>query len=530
MNISNEIKNKSQVYPYGYNGGECHYCYETEDGRNSYGMDAKQLTVDDYQSLCDTGWRRSGSYVYKPDNANVKSCCPQYTIRLDVLRFTMTKDNKNTVKKFDRYLETGSTTVDKLEREQLAQEKSKKKLLHQQELKEKQQDPNILKIQHWILLSIKQLINNNKGVDIDDELLKPCIILKENPKKLQQSRGLYSFDLARIIKIDQLQQIEDFGNKLIITLQSTVIENQTFKVQENITKNHINFNPINNINNTITTTRPIKIKVDNNNNNESKIKIEPSHNLTITLHKPECTDEIFKLYTKYQTIVHKEKGEKKKDSFTRFLVDSPLIYVPYSTEGYYSRGEKISIPKCGFGSFHQHYRIDGQLIAVGIVDILPHCLSSVYFIYDPDYSFVSIGKYSAIKEIEQTKRLALEAPQLHYYYMGYYIHSCPKMKYKANYKPSELLCPEVYRWVDVTKAVERIEKSKYSPLAVDERMEPLSKRSPFIIDNVKFMSGNRVFGLQDIKQEYQKKYKTYLSDFVDNVGEHLLNNLILKLD
>jgi arginine-tRNA-protein transferase len=29
-----------------------------------------------------------------------------------------------------------------------------------------------------------------------------------------------------------------------------------------------------------------------------------------------------------------------------------------------------------YGSFHQHYRIDGKLVAVGVVDILPHCLVS----------------------------------------------------------------------------------------------------------------------------------------------------------
>lgn len=33
------------------------------------------------------------------------------------------------------------------------------------------------------------------------------------------------------------------------------------------------------------------------------------------------------------------------------------------------------------------------------------------------------------------------SPSLRYYYMGYYIHTCPKMRYKADYTPSELLCP-----------------------------------------------------------------------------------------
>lgn len=40
-------------------------------------------------------------------------------------------------------------------------------------------------------------------------------------------------------------------------------------------------------------------------------------------------------------------------------------------------------PDCGYGSFHQQYWLDEELIAVGVIDILPKCISSVYFFYDP---------------------------------------------------------------------------------------------------------------------------------------------------
>jgi hypothetical protein len=29
------------------------------------------------------------------------------------------------------------------------------------------------------------------------------------------------------------------------------------------------------------------------------------------------------------------------------------------------------MPSCGYGSFHQQYWLDGQLVAVGVVDVLP---------------------------------------------------------------------------------------------------------------------------------------------------------------
>ncbi len=76
-----------------------------------------------------------------------------------------------------------------------------------------------------------------------------------------------------------------------------------------------------------------------------------------------------------------------------------------------------------------------------MIDILPLCVSSVYFMYDPSYGFLSLGVYGAIREIGLTWSLSQSLPKLKYYYMGYYIHTCQKMKYKANYKPSDLLCP-----------------------------------------------------------------------------------------
>jgi arginine-tRNA-protein transferase len=97
----------------------------------------------------------------------------------------------------------------------------------------------------------------------------------------------------------------------------------------------------------------------------------------------------------------------------------------------------------GYGFYHQKYYCNDVLIATGMIDILPGCLSSVYFIYDPDFSFLSLGVYSVLREVALTQTLAKELPDLKYYYMGYYIHSCPKMSYKAHYKPSELLCPVI---------------------------------------------------------------------------------------
>lgn len=83
--------------------------------------------------------------------------------------------------------------------------------------------------------------------------------------------------------------------------------------------------------------------------------------------------------------------------------------------------------------FMQQYLLDGKIICVAVIDILPRCLSSVYLYYDPDYSFLSLGTLSALFEISFVRQLARISPDLDKYYMGFYIHSCPKMRYKANY-------------------------------------------------------------------------------------------------
>jgi len=82
-----------------------------------------------------------------------------------------------------------------------------------------------------------------------------------------------------------------------------------------------------------------------------------------------------------------------------------------------------------------------------VVDILPKCLSSKYFFWDPDFALLSLGKYGALEEIEwvQGRGGGSRRPEsLGVTTSEYYIHSCPKMTYKGAYAPSELLCPLRY--------------------------------------------------------------------------------------
>jgi arginyl-tRNA--protein-N-Asp/Glu arginylyltransferase len=58
----------------------------------------------------------------------------------------------------------------------------------------------------------------------------------------------------------------------------------------------------------------------------------------------------------------------------------------------------------------------------------------VYFYFDPAESWRSLGVFGALCEIEECRRRGLP-----YWYIGLYIRDCPKMNYKIDYRPCELL-------------------------------------------------------------------------------------------
>lgn len=131
-------------------------------------------------------------------------------------------------------------------------------------------------------------------------------------------------------------------------------------------------------------------------------------------------------------------------SFYEFLVENPFDNESRMDSSSTNNG------KVPMGTYHQHYTLSNDfLIAVGVVDVLPTGVSSVYLFYDPSFAheLVPLGKYAILREIEWTKNARLP-----YYYLGYYIMSCRKMNYKGDYHPSELLCPTTKKWVDAEVA------------------------------------------------------------------------------
>ncbi|KAF8812341.1 hypothetical protein BYT27DRAFT_6414503 [Phlegmacium glaucopus] len=94
--------------PRGPSGTTCGYCSEPGQrseavtSSHSATLEALKLSCGVYQGMIDRGWRRSGTYCYKP---NLKaSCCPQYTIKLDATAFKPSRSQRQILSRWNRFI------------------------------------------------------------------------------------------------------------------------------------------------------------------------------------------------------------------------------------------------------------------------------------------------------------------------------------------------------------------------------------------------------------------------------------------
>ena len=64
-------------------------------------------------------------------------------------------------------------------------------------------------------------------------------------------------------------------------------------------------------------------------------------------------------------------------------------------------------------------------MAVGVVDVLPRCLSSAYLFWDPDWAFLGLGKLTALKEIAWVQAASVRCPALQWYHMVSRVRGLP---------------------------------------------------------------------------------------------------------
>ncbi len=123
-------------------------------------------------------------------------------------------------------------------------------------------------------------------------------------------------------------------------------------------------------------------------------------------------------------------------NYHKMTIEEAVEHLEYMNSGYE-------------GVLNMEYRLDGKLIAVGVLDygmdLKNHInsISSNYFYYDVSDEVLkrSIGVFSVLKEIELCRKFNIPN-----YYLGLYLPNCRKMNYKIKYKPYELL--ENGKWTE----------------------------------------------------------------------------------
>ncbi len=169
---------------------------------------------------------------------------------------------------------------------------------------------------------------------------------------------------------------------------------------------------------------PLRVKAAEFAPSRSQKRAERQHaNLQVRVLNLAFVQEHYALYLRYQNGRHAGGGmdQDSIDQYTQFLLQSRVN----------SRMVEFREPSVGDAL--------GVLKMVTILDVLSAGISAVYTFYEPEVK-AAYGTYSILWQIAQAKELGLK-----HVYLGYWIEQSPKMTYKAQFGPNELLLDGIWR-------------------------------------------------------------------------------------
>jgi arginine-tRNA-protein transferase len=168
-----------------------------------------------------------------------------------------------------------------------------------------------------------------------------------------------------------------------------------------------------------TACRPVRLRIADFRPSRAQVRCARRNaDLDVAIVPARRTPENFALYKRYLAARHAGGGMDRAEpaDFDAFLAGawSPTRFI--------------------------EFRKEGHLLAVAVIDASEDALSAVYTWFDPDASQRSLGTFAILTEVELARREGRG-----FVYLGFWIEDHPKMHYKQQYRPLEVLVGRDWR-------------------------------------------------------------------------------------
>ncbi|KAK3264537.1 hypothetical protein CYMTET_26733 [Cymbomonas tetramitiformis] len=484
----------SIVQDHGEYAAPCGYCKSSGDTNIAHGMWAHRLTVEDYQALIDRGWRRSGTWIYKPNLQ--RTCCPPFTIRVDVREFESSKEHRKVMRRMEAFLElvaergVGSTgSLKDLMQNSALSDASEPSTAPSGGVAGRAERPPPDDVCRHLQAALDEGMRRciSQGI-LPQETYPPCSVqdTSKGKQRVAKTAGPPGYSRAYSCAAPRAATgiaFRKHGNKIEASvvaesvMHSPAVQNAAQKAHLRISSDggYINFwragegGAASSSQGAQTARKATSSQAGPSVSRPASVAPvqPPDLTLFVLLENSARLRRDAWLMKTGPRHCQRRQADMKHDAGVR---SREWRQADVKTEVRSRIGGQADVVVRGL--CHRRPDVHRRLIAVGVVDILPHCLSSKYFFWDPDLAKLSLGKFSALQEIDWVARASRTCPKLTYYYLGFYIHSCPKMLYKAKYKPSSLLCPFTYRWVQLTQIKAKLDQPCTAPLLPDDAGVP----------------------------------------------------------
>lgn len=476
------------------NPGECPMCGEPgADKSNMIVCDSPVISYEIFQKLMVRGWWRTGNIFFTPRVDEI--CCPSYAIRMKAVDYQLTKKHKRVLNTWNNFLIYGDQRWEN--RKQKRAESAV--IVEVTPIIDNNSNPSVLP-------TSMLCISRDISITADDHDLLSCTDDDEkkvtNKGQRQPVRKGAGPDpnkppcrKAKDIRAERRRMRKSFSK------QDNAVSGQSLPSKKESLLEMIEKNKIDLESHRDSCKHKLEVKLIRNDSPEMISTLQ----------------EFYDLYVRFQEAVHPGHSRFMGPDVLHWgFIESPLE--PQEN----SQGQ--------LGTYHMRYYLDGELIMVSVMDILPEYLVSIYFIYDPDIRFLQPGIYTCLREIQLILELQQSQPELQYYNLGFYNDFSPKISYKRQFKPTEILCPITNTYVPLEDAIPLLKQNRYCKLAKDDVAESLAVPDHVLDDMLICPSSEGIYHRYcQLSSGWRVLIKPVLRRYLQRMGGDVMKEMLLTL-